>query len=251
MVFAVIGIGFVAGFINTLAGGGSSLTLPLLMFLGLHANVANGTNRVAILMQNIVAVNSFRRKKVFNYKTDYKLAIPTLFGSIVGALIAVEINEALLEKVIGVVMVLMLFVVLFNPNAWVKEKVGEVNPKPSIWQYILFFIIGIYGGFIHLGVGFMFIAALVLGCGYDLVKTNAIKLFIVLVYGVFTLAIFMFNQQVDLLIGVILGIGNMLGAFVGVHFTVKGGAKFVRVFLMIALLLIILKLFGAFDFILP
>ena len=170
------------------------------MFLGLPANVANGTNRVAILMQNIVAVNSFRRKKVFNYKTDYRLAIPTLFGSIVGALIAVEINEAFLEKVIGVVMVLMLLVVLFNPNAWVKEQAWRSKcQNHALWQYVLFFIIGIYGGFIHLGVGFMFIAALVLGCGYDLVKTNAIKLFIVLVYGVFTLAIFIFNQQVDLI----------------------------------------------------
>ncbi len=245
-ILAFIGIGFMAGFINTVAGGGSTLTLPLLMFMGLPANVANGTNRIAILMQNIVGVNTFRQKKVINLTSDYKLAIPAVVGAIVGAFIAVEINEKLLERVIGGVMVLMLLVIVFNPNAWVKDRVGEVAAKPTIMQYITFFIIGVYGGFIQLGVGFMLIAGLVLGCGYDLVKTNGVKVFIVLIYTVFALTIFFINKQVDLVAGLILGVGNMIGAYAGVHFTVKGGAKYVRYVLIIALVLIILKLFGVF-----
>ena len=93
LVLALIGTGLAAGFINTTAGGGSMLTLPLLMFLGLPANVANGTNRIAILLQNVIGVSTFRQKKVLDFSTDYKLAIPAIVGSIIGAFFAVEVDE--------------------------------------------------------------------------------------------------------------------------------------------------------------
>ena len=110
-ILALVGTGLVAGFINTVAGGGSTLTLPLLMFLGLPANVANGTNRIAILLQNVVGVNTFRNKKVLNLTSDYKLAVPAILGSILGAYFAVEIDEETLRKVITGLMVVMLLLV--------------------------------------------------------------------------------------------------------------------------------------------
>lgn len=245
-ILAVIGVGLVAGFINTVAGGGSILTLPLLMFMGLPANVANGTNRVAILLQNVVGVQTFRRNKVINLTTDYKLAIPAIIGSIIGAFIAVDINEALLKKIIGFLMILMLLIIAVKPDAWVKEQEGAVQPKPTILQYAIFFFIGLYGGFIQMGVGFFLLAGLVLGCGHNLVKANAIKVFIVLIYTTFALAIFLYNKQVDILTGLTLAAGNMAGAWAGAHFTIKGGAKYVRYVLMAGLLLVVLKLFGVF-----
>ncbi|PLX11319.1 MAG: integrase, partial [Marinilabiliales bacterium] len=96
-----VGVGFVAGIINTLAGGGSLLTLPLLMFFGLEANVANATNRIAIILQNIVGVASFKKKNVLNFKLGFHLAIPALIGSVIGAFIAVEIDEDMMKKTIG------------------------------------------------------------------------------------------------------------------------------------------------------
>lgn len=246
-ILAVVGVGLLAGFINTVAGGGSSLTLPLLMFLGLPANVANGTNRVAILLQNIVGVQTFRKKKVLDLTTDYRLVIPAIIGSIIGAFIAVEINEALLKKIIGALMVLMLLIVVVKPEAWVKERVGAIDVKPTSLQYLIFFFIGVYGGFIQMGVGFFLLAGLVLSCGHNLVKANAIKVFIVLIYTVFALAIFFFNGHVDIVTGLILATGNIIGAWAGAHFTIKGGAKYIRYVLMLALLLVTLKLFGVFG----
>lgn len=246
-VLAVIGVGFVAGFINMVAGGGSTLTLPLLMFLGLPANVANGTNRIAILLQNVVGVNTFRKNKIIDLSKDYKLTIPAIIGSIIGAFVAVELNELVMERVIAILMILMLVIIVAKPDVWVKDRVGTVSPKPSTLQYVIFFFIGLYGGFIQMGVGFFLLAGLVLGCGYDLVKANAIKVFIVLIYTVFTLAIFLFNGQVNIKVGLILAAGNMLGAFAGAHFTIKGGAKYVRYVLIIAMLMVILKLFGLFG----
>jgi uncharacterized membrane protein YfcA len=247
LILALIGTGLAAGFINTTAGGGSMLTLPLLMFLGLPANVANGTNRIAILLQNVVGVNTFRQKKVLDLSTDYKLAIPAILGSIIGAFFAVEVDEVLLKKIITGLMVGMFLLVILKPDAWVKEQVGSVDAKPTILQYIIFFFIGIYGGFIQMGVGFVLLAGLVLGCGHNLVKANALKVYIVLIYTVFSLGIFIFHKQVDIVAGLILAVGNMGGAWLGANFTVKGGAKYVRYVLILALVIVILNLFGVFG----
>lgn len=247
LILALIGTGLAAGFINTTAGGGSMLTLPLLMFLGLPANVANGTNRIAILMQNVVGVSTFRKKKVLDFKVDYKLAVPAIVGSLIGAFFAVEINEALLEKIIAALMIGMFLLVILKPDAWVKERAGAIGAKPTVLQYIIFFFIGLYGGFIQMGVGFFLLAGLVLGSGHDLVKANAVKVFIVLIYTIFSLGIFFYHKQVDLVAGLILAAGNMMGAWLGVHFQVKGGAKYVRYVLILALLIVILNLFGVFG----
>ncbi len=246
MVLALIGTGFVAGFINVNAGGGSMLSVPLLMFLGLPANVANGTNRVAILLQNVVTVRRFHQKKILNYKTDYRLTIPTVLGALVGAFVAVEIDTKLLEKIIAGVMVVMLLLVLLKPDVWVKEHVNLAREKPTYWQYVMFFFIGLYGGFIHIGIGFILLAGLVLGCGNDLVKANALKVFIVLLYMVFSIGIFIYNKQVDIWAGLILAAGNMLGGWVGVNVMVKEGAKYVRYMLIVAMVVVILNLFGVF-----
>jgi len=247
LILALVGTGLAAGFINTTAGGGSMLTIPLLMFLGLPANVANGTNRIAIVLQNIVAVSSFRKKNIIDLKTDYRLAIPAIVGSVVGAFIAVEIDVELLKKVIAGLMVLMLFVVLLKPDAWVKQYAGKVEAKPSTLQYIIFFFVGVYGGFIQMGIGFFMLAALVLGAGFDLVKANAIKVLIALLYTIFALGIFFYHKQVDVVAGLILAIGNMIGAWFGVHFQVKRGAEYVRYVLIIAMIIVILNLFGVFG----
>jgi len=247
IILALVGTGLAAGFINTTAGGGSMLTIPLLMFIGLPANVANGTNRIAILFQNIIGVNTFRKKKVLDPASDYRLAIPAIVGSLIGAFFAVEINVGLLKKIIAGLMVVMLFIVVLKPDSWVKERAGSTNAKPTVLQYTIFFFIGLYGGFIQMGVGFFLLAGLVLACGYNLVRANAIKVFIVLIYTVFSLGIFIYHKQVDIAAGLILAVGNMAGAWLGVHFQVKGGAKYVRYVLIFAMVIVILNLFGVFG----
>lgn len=247
LVIAVIGVGFMAGFINTLAGSGSLLSLPMLMFLGLPANVANGTNRIAILLQNVVGVGSFRQQKVLNTRMGFWLALPAVIGSLIGAQVAIELNEELMEKVIGGLLIAMFFLILYKPARWVKGQAGHVRAKPNLLQFIIFFFIGIYGGFIQAGVGLFLLAGLVLGAGVDLVRANAMKLLIVLIYTPFALAIFFLNDQVNWKVGLILALGNMLGAFVASRFAVSWGAKYVRYILLVVILGSALKLLGAFD----
>lgn len=241
-------VGFVAGFINTLAGSGSLMTLPLLIFLGLPANVANGTNRIAILLQNIVAVGSFKKEKVINYKESLWLVVPAIIGSLVGARLAININEDIMRKTIGGLLIVMFFLILYKPDKWVKGQAGMVTEKPNVLRIIIFFFIGVYGGFIQAGVGFFLLSGLVLSAGFDLVKANAYKLLIVLAYTPFALAIFIFNDQVNYKWGLILACGNMLGAYIATKFAVNWGAKFVRYVLLVILFIASLKLTGIIDY---
>lgn len=235
--------GFFAGFINTLAGSGSLITLPLLMALGLPANIANGTNRIAILLQNIVGVSSFKKQKVLEFKSSVNLVVPAVLGSILGAILAVDINEDIMKKTIGGLLLFMFFFILLKPSKWLKEQ--QVKSSLPYWlKAIIFFIIGMYGGFIQAGVGFFLLSGLVLGAGYDLVRANAVKVFIILVYTAFALVIFIINDQVDYKFGLILAIGNMLGAYVGARFAVKWGPKFVRYLLLTTIIVAAVKLLG-------
>ncbi|MCF8232102.1 MAG: sulfite exporter TauE/SafE family protein [Bacteroidales bacterium] len=248
MIAAVIGVGILVGFINTLAGSGSVISLPLLIFLGLPANVANGTNRVALIMQNIVGVSSFYRKGKLDTGHGWVPSIAAVIGALVGANIAADLNEEVMEKAIGVLMVIMFFVILYKPNRWITEK-REVKSQ-NVWlQMVVFFLVGVYGGFIQAGVGIFLLAALVLNAGYDLVRANALKLLIVLIYTPFALAVFVLNDQVWWIYGLILGVGTMIGSFLATRFALKWGPKYIRYILLFMIVVSAFKLFGMFEWI--
>lgn len=234
--------GFGAGFINTLAGSGTLLTLPLLIFLGLPANVANGTNRIGVLFQTAVATQRFKQKQVFQWSEG---VWPTLFaalGSIVGAHWAVNLNEALLEKIIGGLLFVMFFIILLKPEKWMGEKQNTSRNKPTLLQFFIFTAIGLYGGFIQVGVGYFLIAGLVFGSGFDLLKGNAIKSLIILAFTITALGVFIYNNQVNYLLGILLGLGSMTGAWVASSLAIKKGNKFIRIFMLITILAFGIKL---------
>ncbi len=234
-------VGVAAGFLNVVAGGGSMLTLPMLTFLGLGIDVANGTNRIAILLQNIVATSQFKRGKIDVLKRSLTLAIPATAGAIIGSLIVVQINQHVLQKIVGVILLIMALFMLFKPNIW--EQGTEFKVKKNWLSYLVFFGIGMYGGFIQAGVGFFFIAALVLVEGFDLVKTNAAKVAIIAIYTVASLAVFVANGKVDWLVGFALAAGNMTGAFFGAKFTILKKTKWIRYIVFVAIMASVVKFF--------
>ena len=179
MYLAVIAAGLFAGFVNTLAGSGSLITLPLLMFLGLPANVANGTNRIGVLVQSVVSSISFRKQKLYTVDEGLWMSVPAIAGALLGSLIAVKINERIMELMIGGLLIFMFFVILYKPEQWVRDHARSVTLRHRFWVPVIFFFIGIYGGFIQAGVGFFLLAALVLGAGLGLTRANAHKVLIV------------------------------------------------------------------------
>lgn len=229
--------GFACGMINTLAGSGSLITLPLLMFLGLPAPVANGTNRVAIVMQNLVAVRGFAKGKMLEGKRGFWMIIPAVLGAVVGAAIAVEANEKVLKMTIMCLLWFMLLVILFKPQRFLKDESKPKGARPGLVEWVCLFGVGVYGGFIQAGTGIFLLITLVMASGYDLVRANALKVLIVLGFTPFALAVFVINDQVHWWMGALLGTGNMLGAWVGTNAALRKGAPLVRVFLIIAIVL--------------
>jgi len=226
MVFILVFFaGAIAGFLNVVAGGGSMITLPMLTTLGMGIDVANGTNRIAILLQNLVAIHRFKKKNLLNMKRAFLLSIPTLLGAILGSFIAIQIERNLLERVVGIMLLTMAVFLVWKPKLWLEERKSSEN---VFLKALIFFLIGIYGGFIQAGVGFLLILGITLMEGTDLVKTNAIKVFIVAVYTVFSLLIFLIGRKVDLLAGTVLSLGNMTGAALGAKFAVEKGSNWIR-----------------------
>lgn len=229
--------GFLVGVINTIAGSGTVITYSLFMMLGLPVNFANGTIRLGVIMQTLAATLNFKKHKALDWKKGFKLALPVVIGSIVGAQIAVKINEAVFEKILAGILLLMLFFIFYRPERWLKDQMHKIQSKPTIIQLLLFFTIGIYGGFIHIGVGIFMLSVLVLNAGYDLVKANAIKVMTVFLYSPFALAVFMINDQVHYGMGLIAAIGNVFGGYVGSRMAISWGSNFVRWVLMVVIIL--------------
>jgi uncharacterized membrane protein YfcA len=239
--------GGAAGVINTFAGSGSLITLPLLMFMGLPPAVANGTNRIGVIVQNIVATGNFIHQKELQPKKEWSLIIPTLFGSLLGALIAVEIHEDVLNYFIGGLLVVMFFVILLKPTAWIKGQAGKVKTtKSRILNSIIFFFIGLYGGFIQAGVGLFLLAGLVLGAGYNLIRANAVKVLMVFSFTLVALIVFISAGQVAWIYGILLAAGNAAGAWFASRNASKIGAKNIRYILLAVVLFSGLKVLGIF-----
>ena len=246
---AVIVAGFGAGFINTLAGSGSLITLPLLIFLGLPANVANATNRVGVLAQSLSSAASFKQQGVLDMKGGLILSIPAIIGAIIGAQIAVDLDEQLMRRTIGVLMIVMLVVIFVRPNRWLQGQVSGGPQKPGWKQMLLFFAIGIYGGFIQAGVGIFLLSGLVLSVGYDLVRANAVKALLVVTFTIFAMAVFIYHNQIWWGMGILLAIGNALGGMVAAKMAVERGAAFVRWILIAVIIISAAGLLGVFEWI--
>ena len=238
--------GVLAGVINTLAGSGSLITLPTLIFLGLPANLANATNRVGVTVQNVVGITTFRREGRLGFGGAGWLIGPAVLGSIVGAWLASSLNAEVMNSVIGVVMVVMLGIILFDPRRWLRETSVVPPGRPGPGILALFFALGVYGGFIQAGVGVFLLAAMVLGVGYNLVEANAIKLVIVLGLTFTALVVFVSRGQIHWGLGGLMAAGQSLGAWLAARFASrnKNANLWIRRLLIAVVSVSIWKLFG-------
>ncbi|MBR8537218.1 sulfite exporter TauE/SafE family protein [Carboxylicivirga sediminis] len=239
VILVLAGVG--AGFINVVAGGGSLITLPLMIFLGLPPAIANGSNRIALLAQNIVAVSNFKAKNVSPGKFGVVLGCIALMGAVIGAHIAVDIPAKLFNRILSVVMMVVAILMAFNPSY--QSLQGEnLSKNRRIVAYLAFFLIGIYGGFLHAGIGFIMMLALVKINGFSLVKTNSLKVTVALIYTVAALGVFIYEGMIDWKAGSILAIGSATGGWLGSHFSVNKGDKWIKRIVLAAIVLMAIKL---------
>ncbi|PKQ65039.1 integrase [Labilibaculum filiforme] len=238
----IVVAGVVAGFLNVVAGGGSLITLPLLIFLGLPPTIANGTNRIAILAQNSFAIAKFNQKGVSSYPYSIYLGISALIGSTLGALLVVDLDEVLFKRILSVVMVVVAILILFNSKASGLEKAEKMEFKNQFWGVVSFFFIGIYGGFLHAGIGFIIILALTKINGFSLVKTNSIKVTVAFVYTIAAVGVFIYKDAINWQYALVLSVGNAFGGYLGSVFSVKRGDKWIKAILLVTIVVLAIKL---------
>lgn len=247
-IILAITAGFFAGVINTLAGSGSLFTLPVLLFLGLPANIANGTNRVGILTQTFVGAITLYRNGNYRLGKDVYYIIPTILGSITGALIATWIDEGTLRLIIGIVMLMLLVIILMNYSSLLREIDEPVSGAKKFWSYPLLFIIGAYGGFIQLGVGIFTLAALLLVLNFTFQHGNALKNIMNFWLTVPAFLIFAYNDQINWELGCTIAAGQTFGAWVAAKYASqnKSASIWIRRLLVVMTLISALKLFNVF-----
>ncbi len=238
----LIGVGFVVGFINTIAGGGSLISLPVLIFLGLPPSVANGTNRIAIVIQNAMGIAGFRSKGVATFPFNIYLGISALLGAIIGAQIAVDIKGETFNRILAIIMLLVVLIIIFKPRISAADLSERLTGKYLWVGIIAFFFIGIYGGFINAGIGFVILLFLHYVNHMSLVRANATKVAVVFIYTLSALAVFLYNDKVLWKVGLVLAIGNGTGAWFSSRISVRKGDNFIKVFLIVMVVIMAIKL---------
>lgn len=223
---ALVAAGLLAGTVNTLAGGGSLVALPLLILLGLPPTVANGTNRVGVALQSLVATGRFHQEGVLDVRVTARLLPVTCAGAALGAWASVDLDEALFKRLIGVVMLVMLGVVLVRPKRWLEGS-APLRVHPAV-RALIFLLVGAYGGFLQAGVGVFLLAGLVLTEGMDLVRGNAVKSGLVFGFTLVPLVIFAASGLVAWGPALVMAVGSMAGGWLGARLTVGWGPRFVR-----------------------
>lgn len=235
-----IPISIAGGFMNTVAGGGSILTYPILILLGYPPQVANGTIRVTVMLQNLVAVPAYAREGKFLPKESLLLGTVAIPSAFLGSMLAAELDPDPFRDLSAVLLLLVLGTVFLNPRAWLREKSAEhIRWVPVLgWMSL----VGFYGGFFQLGVGVPFLAAAVLAGGWDLLSANSLKVTVVLLYTAIPVFVFSKYGQVDWTAGIILGAGHMIGAWIGARSAARKGPGWVRWVIVAAVVAAVAKM---------
>jgi len=238
-VLAVVGV--MAGFLNVIAGGGSLLTLPLLIFMGLPSATANGTNRIAIFSQNIFAISGFKKQGFFPIKLALICTPPALIGSYIGANLAIAVDDQTFRRLLALAMLGVLIFITLDPIKKMRPQEVHMTPLRIGILIVSFFAVGVYGGFVQAGVGFLIITALLVH-GLDLVNINAVKVLVIFAFTIIALGVFIRHGQVDYGLGIALAAGNSLGGWIGTHVAVKRGHDWIKRFVSLTVLVFALKL---------
>ncbi len=237
----VVGAGLVAGIVNAMAGGGSLLTVGLLnVFVGLPGLVANGTNRVGVLVQNASSVASYRKEGVRGFRKAVPVLVPVIAGSLLASLLVSSVTDETFERIFGILMVPLLFLSLRSP----KNVGSQINWHP-VTTAVIFFGIGLYGGAFQAGVGLLIVVALSRS-GLDLVNANAVKVVVILVLTTIAVPVFIVRGQVDWGFAVVLAIGFAAGGWIGARVAVRGGEKIIKPVLIGAVVALAGRMIGLY-----
>lgn len=236
----LIAAGFLAGIVNTIAGGGSFLTLPALMVFGLDPQLANGTNRVAVLFSSASATLTFHKHGHLDRKAAWRLTIPTMLGVPAGALLAINLPASTFEGIFGALFLAMAVLLISDPKR-LTRKTESKDRSPTL-MFAIFFGIGVYVGFIQAGMGILLLLAMSLIKSGDLVASNAVKNLIGFLVTLTAMIVFLLYGMIDWIPGLVMAVGNVFGGIVGAKLAIAKGNRLIFGFLIVVMVATGIKL---------
>lgn len=231
-IILLAGTGIAAGWFSVIAGGGSLLSMPMAIFVGLDAGVANGTIRIGVLVQNMAAVLRYQQKKAIVWRQVFPYLLPCCLGAVVGARFASHASDEASAQILGLAILVAVMLTVFKPKPDVAKRVTD---RPVL-RWFAFFAVGLYGGAIQAGVGYLFIAAFSFVAGKNLLEANILKVVLILAYTPCVLLFFWQAERVHVVAGLALASGQALGAWFAASFALAKGEKWLRVILTLAVL---------------
>lgn len=238
--------GVAAGFVNTLAGGGMMITLPVMVFVGLPETLANGTSRFGILFQTSSSAWAYYRKKVLDLSRLGRVIPPVLVGAAIGAVAGANLPDRVFRLIFGAVMVAFAALLLRKPRKADGDVHSTLNARFSNpWtRWLILVPVGLYGGMIQAGMGYVVLGALTVGFGFTLMEANILKVALIGAYTPLVVAIFLAHDELNLPVGLLLAVGQAAGAWLGAHVALDRGVGVVRAMLLIVIGVSSLQLFG-------
>lgn len=233
-------VGIAVGYINVMAGGGSLLSLPIMVLMGMPAPVANGTNRIAILAQSIMSTWVFIRKGVSELKLSLSLSLAALPGAWVGAYYGLKLQGVWFNRFLAVVMIVVMILMATEKRL---VKVETTQQAQRLWlTHGLMVVVGFYGGLIHVGIGFLIMAVLHRVAGMDLLRVNAHKVLLIVPFTILSLIIFAIHTDIAWRAGLVLALGTGTGGWLGAHMMIQKGERLIKLVFNLALVMLIVKL---------
>lgn len=227
--------GIAVGFINTLAGGGTIISMTTFTAMGMPIIMAAGTNRIPVIMQNLIASIIFRKNKSYNLTEALRLSLPVMMGALISSQFTTMLTNIAFSILFSFGLIIFVILLFYKPNAWGRAKrIEGITVKPI--HYIILLGIGLYSGSIYVGMGYMVLGILVVPLGFDLIQANAIKNLMALFVAPLSIIPFILTSNIDYRIGLIHGIGNIIGAYVASKYAIKLGVKFIKWLLIIMVL---------------
>lgn len=234
-------IGILVAAINSVSGGGSTLSLPVLILLGLPSAVANGTNRIGVLAGSLGSLMAFKSLGHFHPRLAWQVGWPACLGALAGSLLAVQLPDRYFNPVLAAVMVFV-SVMAFRNRAPFMSQGGTPALRNGFLPFLAYLGIGLYGGFIQAGSGLIMIYAFGRLGNLDIFQINSLKVFNTLLFISVSLVTFIWAGKVHWGLAAALGAGNLLGGWLGSHWQVRRGEDWVNRFVLVTGILLAAKL---------
>lgn len=243
IILILIVSGLFVGFINTLSAGGTAISIALYLALGLPPSEANATNRIGVLLQSSLSAGMFAGKGYLKQTKALPLALFAMLGALVGSILSIALPQQIFSYAMGASLLIMLFFLFSSPKRFEEDNLEKLYGKRGLVHYLVFFLIGIYGGFVQVGTGFFLMAAGTMLLGCNIIRTNAIKSFVMTLYTIVAIFVFMQHGSTNWQYGLLHSVGTLVGSYIATRLAFKKGAGFIRWIVIIVIVFTSLYLF--------